>query len=104
MYTLIHWSSSQLKLFSMVPIPNHIKYTWNVMPFGPLNAPPVYITLMLQLRSIWTCQALEHPTLKSEFHGSSQIVDDTPSGQILFQQSSRSSKLFYKPAWIFGSP
>ena len=57
--------------------PDHIKYTWNVMPFGPLNAPPVYITFMLQLRSIWTRRAREHPSLRSAFYGSNQIVDDT---------------------------
>ena len=57
--------------------PNHIKYSWNVMPFGPLNAPPVYITFMLQLRSMCTRRAREHPSLQSAFFGSNQIVDNT---------------------------
>ena len=47
------------------------------MPFGPLNAPPVYITFMLQLSSIWTRRAREHPSLQSEIFCSNQIVEDT---------------------------
>lgn len=47
------------------------------MPFGPINAPTVYITLMLRLRSMWTRRARAHPRLQSAFYGSSQIVDDT---------------------------
>ena len=57
--------------------PGHMKYTWRVMPFGPINAPTVYITLMLRLRSMWTRRAGDHPRLQSAFYGSSQIVDDT---------------------------
>ena len=57
--------------------PGHMKYTWRVMPFGPVNAPTVYITLMLRLRSMWTRCASAHSRLKSAFYGSSQIVDDT---------------------------
>ena len=45
--------------------------------FWPVNAPTVYITLMLHLRSMWTCHAHAHPALTSAFYGSSQIVDDT---------------------------
>ena len=54
-----------------------MKYIWRVIPFGPVNAPIGYITLMLRLCSMWTRHAHTHSGLASAFYRSSQIVDNT---------------------------
>ena len=43
--------------------PNHKKYTYRVMPFGPTNAPAFYTCMMVEFREEW--DALFYSTLRS---------------------------------------
>ena len=77
--------------------PNHKKYTFKVMPFGPTNAPPFYSCMMHQLKDEWetlfivrvrslsiiggkTITMNENETIiiggKTLYHGSRVIIDD----------------------------
>jgi hypothetical protein len=57
--------------------PNGRKYCWVVMPFGLKNCPPVYISMMHDLKDLWTELATKEGLNMSRDNGSTLIVDDT---------------------------
>ena len=57
--------------------PNGRKYCWTVMPFGLKNCPPVYISMMHDLKDLWTEMATAEGLDMSRNNGSTLIVDDT---------------------------
>ena len=68
------WDPDKKKLAFFAP--DNLKYVWEVMPFGPLNAPAVYTAIMTQIRQeSYDLFCLRFPDRAKEVD-SKQIVDD----------------------------
>lgn len=52
------------------------KYVWLVMPFGLRNAPAIFISMMHDLKTLWTQMCDELGVNPSENEGSTIIIDD----------------------------
>ncbi len=56
--------------------PDAIKYTYNVMPFGPVNGPATFIAFMHDLGSVWTDLARSNGLDIGDDTNSTIIVND----------------------------
>ena len=56
--------------------PDAIKYTYSVMPFGPVNGPATFIAFMHDLSSVWKSLAEESGLTMDDDTNSTNIVDD----------------------------
>ena len=56
--------------------PDAIKYTYSVMPFGPVNRPATFIAFMNDLASIWKALAVQSGLTIDDDTNSTNIVDD----------------------------
>ena len=56
--------------------PNCSKYTWTVMPFGPVNGPVIFIVFMHDLDSTWKALAISRQLTIDETQNTKIIVDD----------------------------
>jgi len=56
--------------------PNHKKYTFKVMPFGPTNAPPFYSCMMHQLKDEWETLFIVRVRSLSSIGGETITIDE----------------------------
>ncbi len=56
--------------------PNCSKYTWKVMPFGPVNGPVIFIVFIHDLDSTWKALAIKRGLLIDDSLNTKIIVDD----------------------------
>ena len=56
--------------------PDAIKYTYNVMPFGPVNGPAIFITFIHDMNATWQLLAKERGIPIGDDNNTKIIVDD----------------------------
>ena len=56
--------------------PNATKFTWNVMPFGPVNGPPIFIMFMHDMNGTWQDVARDAGVTIDANTNTNLIVDD----------------------------
>lgn len=56
--------------------PDAIKWTWNVMPFGPVNGPSIFIDFMHDMDSTWKQLAIKREVPVGDDCNTRLIVDD----------------------------
>ena len=56
--------------------PDATKWTYNVMPFGPVNGPATFIAFIHDMDSTWKALAAEHGITINEDTNPNIIVDD----------------------------
>lgn len=66
--------------------PNHKKYTWNVMLFGPTNAPAYYTAMMNVFQTEWNILFLETVQHMNAIDG--RPVTVTEDGSVFIRQKS----------------
>ena len=57
--------------------PNASMYTYRVMPFGPVNGPPIFIGMMFDMNFEWKILAKSHGVAINEDTNTKNIVDDS---------------------------
>ena len=73
--------------------PNHKKYTWNVMPFGPTNAPAYYTAMMNVFQTEWNILFLETVRRMDAIDGRPVTVTEDGSVFISKKRISTGSKV-----------
>ncbi len=69
--------------------PDAIKWMYTVMPFGPTNGPPTFMTMIHDLDSVWKLLVKDSGIKVGEAIDTSIIVDDILSWAMTFLQALR---------------